>query len=411
MSLGLTMSTVACNSISNVNSFSKNVHPYGISYEVYEEILNNSLTSIGNNYRLKAFLSKIRNTDDVYITAIGGSVTEGAGPEDFHNGYAYQFVNRLKEEYSIKQEEKIHFNNAGLSGSPSPLALVRYQKDVIDVFSHNPDLLIIEFAVNDSGEVTATRAFEEIIRRALSENPICAVIVLYAAAEYGITQNQMSPVATYYGVQQVSVSDAINLAFSKSLLSKKDYFTDNVHPTLEGHVFMTDCLMNLLNKIDSAEEDTAMEIPENAFKNPDFKNLQRIDANNQNVEIIPGDFNMNDPDCQTVKKTGKSNFPENWYHKSGAGNKSFEMNLECKNLIFVYKGQGNWLPEKFGKAEVYVDGKLFDTYDGGKEGSWNNNEVKLIIDEKECKKHHIEVKMAPGSENLGFTIVAMAYSK
>ena len=86
------------------------------------------------------------------------------------------------------------------------------------------------------------------------------------------------------------------------------------------------------------------------------------------------------------------------------------MELTCKSLIFIYKVQASGDAEKFGKAEVYVDGRKVATYDGGKEGGWNNCEPNIIIDERTAAKHTVLVKMAPGSEKLGFTIVAMGYS-
>ena len=86
------------------------------------------------------------------------------------------------------------------------------------------------------------------------------------------------------------------------------------------------------------------------------------------------------------------------------------MDINCKNLILTYKVQGSWLSEKFGSADVYVDGKKVGTYDGGAANGWNNCETRLIIDEKTAEKHSVEIKMAPGSESKGFTIVCMGYS-
>ena len=39
----------------------------------------------------------------------------------------------------------------------------------------------------------------------------------------------------------------------------------------------------------------------------------------------------------------------------------------------------------------------------------NNCEAVLLINQNESKNHTVEVKMAEGSEKLGFTIVAMGY--
>ena len=52
------------------------------------------------------------------------------------------------------------------------------------------------------------------------------------------------------------------------------------------------------------------------------------------------------------------------------------------------------------------NGRNSYSYNGG----WNNCEPNIIIDERTAAKHTVLVKMAPGSEKLGFTIVAMGYS-
>ena len=382
--------------------------PFGIEEDRYAELLDMSFISTGNTYRLKKVIEKLRAGENVYIAALGGSVTEGAGPSNYKDGYAYQFNKKLRAAYTPNDGANVFFNGAGLSGTPSQLGLVRYQSDVVDVLGHTPDLLIIEFAVNDDGSDLSTRAFEALVRNALEANDECAVIALYSAATYGNTANQKKVVADFYGIPQVNVLALVQRATSANDFSKQDYYTDNVHPTKAGHEIQADCLMNLLAKTDAAPADDAVSIPENWCKPKPLTNFTRILGDDENVKITASVFDGNDDYTQSIKKTGKGNFPKNWHHTSGQG--SFVMEINCKALILTYKEQGSWLSEKFGKADVYVDGKLKATYDGGKAGGWNNCEPNIIIDERTAAKHTVVVKMAPGSEKLGFTIVAMGYS-
>ena len=69
----------------------------------YQEMVKSALVDTGNNYRLKTVIEKIKKGDKVYIAAIGGSVTEGAGPQDFKDGYAYQFFRAVKTEFAPGQ--------------------------------------------------------------------------------------------------------------------------------------------------------------------------------------------------------------------------------------------------------------------------------------------------------------------
>jgi len=390
-------------------SFGEN-HPFGIKDAEYGKILESTIVSTGNNYRMKRVLERIKKGEKVHIAAIGGSVTEGAGPEKFTDGYAYQFFRALKAKYAPGDGNTLYFNNAGLSGTPSTLGRIRYDSDVVEVSGGNPDMLIVEFAVNDGGEELYQWGFESIVRDALLANPDTAVIAVYSAATYGNTSFQKKPISDYYSIPHINMLDVVNDSIKQGLFTKEQYYTDIVHPTIEGHQIMSDALMNLIAKIDSAKIDQKSDIPAKQYKDG-LSGLVRITKDTENVSIKRGGFNSIDPSCQSVKKTNKNNFPYNWYRKFYSNDEPFEMELTCKKLLLVYKVQGNWMSEKFGKASVYVDGKLAGVYDGGKEGGWNNCETVLVLNENESKKHKVEVKMASGSEKKGFTIITMGYVK
>ena len=389
-------------------------NPFKINEAEYQSMIEKTIVSTGTNARMKKVLAKARQGEKVRIAAIGGSVTEGAGPADFKDGYAYQFFRAFKAKYAAGDGSNLSFNNAGLSGTGSLVGIVRYEEDVVKVCGGNPDLLIIEFAVNDNGDVLCQRTFEAIIRKAMLANPDCAVIAMYAVASYGNTAGQKKPVADHYVLPQINMMPVVNGAIEKKTFTKEQYFTDYAHPTFEGHQFMSDCLMALVDKMDKAAKDSEQHVPASCFKEPSLYGLKRIlpSDTDANVQIERGDFTETDRKCQSLKKTNASDFPENWKKKlnAKAENKPFKMELTCKSLIMIYKVQASGDAEKFGKAEVYVDGRKVATWDGGKNGGWNNCEPSIVIDERTAAKHTIMVKMAPGSEKLGFTIVAMGYS-
>lgn len=390
----------------------------GISEEKYAESVEKSLLNKGNYFLIKKVISKLTAGEKVTIAAIGGSVTEGAGPKDdkgnelFQLGYAYRFFEAVKEKYA-KVPENVIFDNAALSGSPSALGAVRYEKDVVEVLGTHPDLLFIEFSVNDYLECTTSRGFEYMIRYALSHGT--AVIAIYAAATYGNQQANMSPVAQFYNIPEISMSDA--LAFS-GINSEKDsniFYSDYVHPTAAGHTFMVDCMMKLLEKCNEADGDRPFEIPV-GFKNEKaFAEIKTIYSGTNysvpfvltsdgNSEFDSGSFCKKDEVVQSIKKGGLE-FPDNWHHVEG--NEPFEITMYCKAIIFVHK---NASAEDFGDAEIYIDEKLTQTIKGHMEGAWNDCAAKLILDEEKSTEHKLTVKMAAGSENKKFTILAIGFA-
>ena len=370
----------------------------------YEEIIKKSLVTKGNNYLVKQVLAKMRAGEEVIVSAIGGSVTEGAGPSSYTQGYAYQFKDLFIEKYAV-DKDKVKFVPAGIGGTPSAMGVVRYQKDVVNAGGRDPDLLIIEFAVNDWLECTNTRGMEYIVRNALEHNT--AVIMLYAAATYTNQQGQIKPVADFYKLPQVSISDGLLNSGVNQEKDSKIYYSDYVHPTRYGHAYMAKCLMNLIDEIDKSEADEKPELPA-AYKNENaFKNFAAIyaDTNDKNVTIKAGAFSNKDDAIQGYMHGGKC-FPENW-SKTSDDKTPFTMTLECKSLIMIYKNANN---DSFGKAEVYVDGKLQNTYAGHEDGGWNNCMIVMIIDEKTVSKHTVEIKMATGDEDKAFTILAFGYA-
>ena len=377
----------------------------GIPDSKYEEIIHKSLVTKGNNYLIKQVLNKMRAGEEVIVSAIGGSVTEGAGPSTYTQGYAYQFKDLFIQQYAA-DASKVKFIPAGIGGTPSPMGLIRYQKDVVDAGGRNPDLLIIEFAVNDWLECSNTRAMETLVRNALQNDT--AVIMLYAAATYQNQQGQIKPVADFYNLPQVSISDGLLNSGINQEKDSKVYYSDYVHPTRYGHAYMAKCIMNLIAEIDASPVDDKYSIPAGYHNENAFKKFTTVYANtnDKNVSINAGAFNQKDDAIQGYSHGGKC-FPENW-SKTTADNVPFTMTLNCKSLIMIYKNANN---DSFGKADIFVDGKLFKTYAGHEDGGWNNCMIVMIIDEQTAAKHTVEIKMAEGEEEKAFTILAFGYAE
>ena len=382
----------------------ENTNALGIPDTKYEEIIKKSLVTKGNNYLLKQVLAKMRAGEEVIISTIGGSVTEGAGPSVYTEGYAYQFRDMFIEKYAA-DKAKVKFIPAGIGGTPSPMGLIRYQKDVVKPAGRNPDLLIIEFAVNDWLECSKTRAVEKLVRNALENNT--AVIMLYAAATYQNQQGQISPVADFYKLPQVSISDALAGSGINQEKDSKIYYSDYVHPVKAGHKLMARCIMNLIEEVDESAADSKYQIPETYKNENPFKNFTSVysDTSDKNISITKGGFTQKDEEIQGYLHGGKC-FPENWKN-DGSSSDAFKMELTCQSLIMVYKNANN---DKFGKYEVYVDGKLQNTYAGHEDGGWNNCMIVMIIDEESSGKHTVEIKPAAGEEGKAFTILAFGYS-
>ncbi len=100
----------------------------------YASMVANSTASTGNNARIKKAIAKAQAGEDVTIAYLGGSITEGFAASETDNSdcYAETSYKQFKKIFGAGDGSNVHFINAGMSGTPSSLGIVRYQRDVLD---------------------------------------------------------------------------------------------------------------------------------------------------------------------------------------------------------------------------------------------------------------------------------------
>lgn len=374
----------------------------------YQEMIEDSLVSTGNNSRVRDVIERAKAGEDVYIAAIGGSITEGEGAKPYMNCYAFQTYMKFLTEYA-GGGSNVHFINAGISGTPSTLGVLRYQRDVIDKNEgHQPDLVIVEFAVNDGDDPTKGETYEGLVRHILqAENDPAVVLVFSVFQSKWNLQDRLQPIGEYYGLPMVSIKDAVVPRLNDGSLTDAKFFNDQYHPTTYGHTIMADCLGYLFACI-MAEEKVYEEytVPEEGYLSTNFENVQMIDSTTEGVDITVGGFSKVDSGLGTIRYDNTKTFPNNWKHDSTTGDESFVMKLNCKNLLMTYKSSGS-----AGSVDIYVDGTLVKTVKGSDGGAWSNPYTVLVLDEDVAAEHTIEITMAAGSEAKDFSILAFGYSE
>lgn len=70
------------------------------------------------------------------------------------------------------------FIKAGVGGTPSELGMIRFDRDVLRD-GQQPDIVVIEFAVNDEGDETEGDCYESLVRKVLNLPWKPAVILLF----------------------------------------------------------------------------------------------------------------------------------------------------------------------------------------------------------------------------------------
>lgn len=225
---------------------------------------------------LPSFRAKLDAAKPVKIAYLGGSIT--AAP-----GWRVQSREWFQEQYPKAAIEEIH---AAIGGTGSDLGVFRLQNDVLQ---HQPDLLFVEFAVNDGGASPERihKAMEGIVRQtwqADSAIDICFVYTLSqpmlpdlragkmprsASATEELADHYQIP-SIHFGVQVVELEASGGLIFKApkpaNIANVKPlvFSTDGVHPHVEtGHRLYTAAIARSWPAIrDAASQPVPRQLPE-----------------------------------------------------------------------------------------------------------------------------------------------------
>ena len=254
----------------------------GIDGEIYSAMTETALAYTGNTARLYRALEKGRTTGDLTVAFIGGSITAGSVAIP-GGGYADISANWLGR-YITKD---LKYVNAGIGGTESSFGMARFERDVL---SKDPDIIFIEYAVNDyPGRTWLPETFESMVRTALNaEGDPAVVIVLCRGGEGNIAQ--MTAVAKLYGVPVVNESGAIGYGIDKGAFTEEEFRPDGTHPEDWGHQVMSDMIEELFRRTlaewDSVEAAEAAIVTDLAdpISPARFENLKLVEA--EDLDIV-----------------------------------------------------------------------------------------------------------------------------
>lgn len=221
---------------------------------VYVQSQNKLVPGLNARSGCPALFAKLKKGTPVTIVYFGGSITN-------HPGYRIYSEKWFKEQYP---KSKITAINAGIGGTGSDLGVFRIDDDVI---KYNPDLVFVEFAVNDAGtdSLTICRSMEGIVRKLRKSCPQADICFLYTLNQGMLAElmnghlfksmRYMEKIADYYGIPSVNFApDVIRLMKQDSLVfkgekgvdygAKRVFTNDGTHPTFDyGHVIYTQTLI------------------------------------------------------------------------------------------------------------------------------------------------------------------------
>ena len=201
------------------------------------------LVSAGDPARIQAVLAKARRGEPVCVAAIGGSITAGgANTKDPERRYIRQVAQWFEQTFPGL---KVRMINAGIGATNSGFGALRVQRDVI---AHQPDLVIVEYAVNDdTGIAKLDESYEGVLRQLLNSSTNRAVVELFFMHKDGHNaQPEQTVLGRHYGLPMISFRDAVWPELESGGLKWETIYDDVVHPNDAGHDIASGLLRNLL---------------------------------------------------------------------------------------------------------------------------------------------------------------------
>lgn len=211
-------------------------------------IRERGIVSEGDVGRLAAVMGKARRGEEICVAALGGSITAGGmQTKDPKNRYIARVADWFTQTFP---KAKVRFVNAGIGGTNSLYGAMRVQRDVL---SKKPDLVIVEYAVNDNHPVPMFwGSYEGVLRQILREPQQPAVVELFFMQRKGENaQETQHMLGRHYNLPMVSFRDAWWPEIYSGRASWEVMYADVVHPNDTGHILASELLIALLNEVNA----------------------------------------------------------------------------------------------------------------------------------------------------------------
>ena len=201
---------------------------------------------------LPNFFAKIQRGDNLKVAYLGGSITSQAG-------WRLLSLKWFQDRFPNAKFSEI---NAAIGGTGSDFGVYRLHDHVLSL---NPDLVFVEFAVNDNWSATETikRSMEGIVRQIWQQNSNVDICFVYTIMEsflqkemvgqLPISAEVMESVAASYGIPAINFGAEVSRKVKENQLIFKGtgfaingipvFSSDGTHPYIEtGHLIYQEIL-------------------------------------------------------------------------------------------------------------------------------------------------------------------------
>ncbi|MDO5391473.1 MAG: SGNH/GDSL hydrolase family protein [Eubacteriales bacterium] len=352
-----------------------------------QEDLTRGIVNRGNWHRLKGCMKRAEKGENLVVAFLGGSITQGSLASDDGHCYAYLTYQWWKKKFP---QAEIRYVNGGIGGTSSLFGVARAEKDVL---SAQPDVVFVDFTVNDDATEFFQETYEGVIRRLYEWNTNPAVVVLNNVYyDTGVSaQEYHNAVAAHYGVPCVSVRESIYVDLCAGKYERNDLTPDGLHPNDKGHGLLAGELIQLLERVyaDLDQPEQEAEYPQPLTVNT-YQQAVRYQAVNCQAEL---DGFLAD----TREKTEYlDHFKQGWTAARVGDRITFH--IPCRNLAVQYRKSVRH-PVPVAKVTVDGDEAHAVVLDGNFDETWGDClYLQPVLHHGESGMHEVVIEVTEATD-------------
>ena len=358
-----------------------------------EDMIRRAVVNPGNTARLADPMKRAQAGEKITIGTIGGSITQGTAASTTDERYANRALQWWAKAFPKAQ---LDFVNAGIGATDSYIGVHRVDADLL---SKKPDVVIVEFSVNDTDAALNLQTYDSLVRKILQAENHPAVILLFTTQEDGTSlQDTHMQIGSAYNLPMISYKNAVLPEIEAGKFTWKDISPDNIHPNSVGHGIIGELLWSYFNSV-YAKLDQINTSDLTFTATPVTKDLyakgQLLDSKTLTPKTMQG-----------FEQAELSNqFPNDWTTKEG-GELTFEVTGSNIGVLYYKTVDG-----KSGQYCVYVDDRLIQVLDGDFTGGWGNYaQAQQVYTSDTPSTHTVTIKQLEGTDLTQFTVLGLLVS-
>ena len=358
-----------------------------------EDMIRRAVVNPGNTARLADAMKRAQAGEKITIGTIGGSITQGTAASTTDERYANRALQWWAKTFPKAQ---LDFVNAGIGATDSYIGVHRVDADLL---SKKPDVVIVEFSVNDTDAALNLQTYDSLVRKILQAENHPAVILLFTTQEDGTSlQDTHMQIGSAYNLPMISYKNAVLPEIEAGKFTWKDISPDNIHPNSVGHGIIGELLWSYFNSV--------------------YAKLDQIDTSDLTFTAAPvtkdlyakgqllDSKTLTPKTMQGFEQAEVSNqFPNDWTTKEG-GELTFEVTGSNIGVLYYKTVDG-----KSGQYCVYVDDRLIQVLDGDFTGGWGNYaQAQQVYTSDTPSTHTVTIKQLEGTDLTQFTVLGLLVS-